>query len=379
MSLKINYLIPSNKNEILLGRIIFFDNFIPSAITFPYFYLGAQGETLNYYNWPNLVPYLYDKKLGFFTTINNVYQYKNNFEIYSFTTTTGTLTLKFKEANSIKALKSLYEDMMVHYFENNNSFVGWNRTITPLSDIGTENLIFLNANMNYKIDTLQISNDNSLATITIKTSNNQTVIERELINKNIEFGLYRLENKTNRQSIFFNGIKGKYFSTSDSESLIGGLRTRSQLIGHTHLHTHDMNNHTHTMQHTHPMSHTHGMEHSHFYGDSKSNTAGTGGGGGGNYTTGGAQYDDNNTTAASKYLGSESGRDYTDGPSTSNTGLASLSTTTIPSNNLLTSISAKTINKDDIYTNSDNFKIGNKNHYDANITFAYIYGGSYVP
>ena len=100
MSLKINYLTPSNKNKVLLGKIVFFNSFIDVSVSFPYFYLGETSQTLNYENWPSLVPYLYDKKLGFFTTINNNYQFKDNFNASSFSTNAGVLTLNF---NSFKS------------------------------------------------------------------------------------------------------------------------------------------------------------------------------------------------------------------------------------------------------------------------------------
>ena len=370
MPLKINYLIPSNKNQIILGRIIFLDSFVLPTIETPYFYLNNENETLNFSNWPYLVPYMYDKKLGFFTTINNIYQYKDNFEISSFSCALdGTLTLKFTDVDSLKALKAIYEDMMIHYLEN-NSYTTWNRTITPLNNLNIENVTIMFANINYKIDTLQIINDN-LISLTVKINYNQKIDERALTDKYIEFGLYRLANKTSKESIFYNGIKGKYFSTSDSINFIPGLRTRSQIIGHTHNHTHNMNNHTHNMSHSHDMSnHSHYMNHNHGYAESRSDMA-TFGGAGGWFGGAGPQRDTYRTTHGT--------RAYTDGPHHPWTGSASQTTTTTPSNNITSGILSKTTNKDEVYSNDNNFKIGDKNHYDANTKFAYIYGGIYVP
>ena len=371
---KINYLIPSNKNQILVGRVVFLKEYLPPSVDFPYFYLNSQDETLYYANWPDLVPYLYNKTLGFFTTINNNYRFKNAFEVYSFfVQTTNQIVLKFTNTDSIKAIMALNEDRELYYFENNNSYDGWNRTITPKSDIKTsDNVIFLFANNNYKINSITIQSE-TLATLTISILNSKIYNDEQFLNdKNIEFGLYRIADKGINDSVIYTSVKSKYFSTPSSNDFFGGLRTRSQIIGHTHEHTHNMNNHTHTLSHTHDLrNHVHYMNHQHNYDDVRSDSYDMGTGVGDQASSAGGQYD---TTRSTNYT-----RDYTDGPSVNSTGNATQSTTSFPDNNLLTNISAKTINNDSgLYTDSTKFKYGDKNNYDSIVYFAYIYGASYI-
>jgi hypothetical protein len=372
---KINYLNPSNKNQSLLGRIMFTKDYQPPSVDFPYFYLNSQSETLNYANWPDLVPYLYGKTLGFFTIINNTYRFKDKFEVYSFfVQNVNQIVLKFINSDSIKALNALDEDKKLYFLENGN-YTDWNRTVTPNGDFKTtDNVTFLNSNVNYKISDINIENDN-LGYLTLIIANNQTYNEEQILNnRTVEFGLYRQANKSSTESVFYTGIKNKFFSTPNSNDLIGGLRVRSQIIGHTHEHVHTIN-HTHTMAHIHDLrNHVHYMDHQHGYTEIRSDAIPYGYAAfGGSTDTAGPPYTITRTTNYSL------DRSSTDGPDRNTTGNASQSTTTIPSNNSLTSISAKTINNDNgLYTNSNKFKHGDKNSYDSIVYFAYMYGASYI-
>jgi hypothetical protein len=384
MAIKINYLTPSDKNKSLMGRMVFLNEYKEAAIDFPYFYLGPKSETINYSNWPDLVPYLYDKKLGFFVTINNNYQFKDNFKIFSFSLLNGILTLNFTDEYSLKALLALYEDRETYYFEN-NTYVGWNRTITPINNIDLNNKVYLTSNQNYNIDNIEIISDLQI-NLKIRVSSLEIISLQILNNKNVEFGLYRIEGRNRTQSIYYHGLKTKYFTTSNSNDLIGGLRTRSQVIGHSHEHTHDMGEHTHTMIHTHTMSnHRHAINHTHTYIDSTASTYSTsfgpvlipGGYGalyyGYNVNVASTRAVDNRTTNNS--------RNFTDGASPNLSGQANNQTMSPPANlstNNNTSFNlTKTTNKDEIYSTDNNFKVGNKNYYDSNISYVYIYGLSY--
>ena len=370
--LKINYLIPSNKNQSLIGRIMFSKEYQLPSIDFPYFYLNSQNETLYYENWPDLVPYLYGKTLGFFTTISNNYLFKDKFEVYSFfVQNANEIILKFTDSNSMKALNALDEDKKLYFLENGN-LTEWNRTITPNSDFKTsDNVTFLNSNENYKISNINIESNN-LGYLTLSIINTQIYSEEQFLNnKTAEFGLYRQANKKANESVFYIGVKNKFFSTPNSDNLIGGLKIRSQIIGHTHDHIHTVN-HTHTMPHTHDLrNHAHYMDHQHSYDDTRSD-AYTHGNGVGDFAP-----SSNGQTESVRTTGYAS-KGTTDGPDRNTSGNATQSTTSVPSNNFLTSISAKTINKDDLFTDSNKFKYGDKNNYDSIVYFAYMYGASYI-
>jgi hypothetical protein len=384
MPIKINYLTPSDKNKSLVGKMVYLNEYRDPSPSFPYFYLGPKSEIIYYNSWPELVPYLYDKKLGFFTTISDVYQFKDNFRVFSFSLSSGILTLGFNDTYSLSALKALNEDRELYYFEN-NTYVGWNRTITPINNIDLNNKVYLVAFQNYNIEAIEIISDLQI-NLKIKINSLDAVSLQILNNKNVEFGLYRMEAKSRIQSVYYHGLRSKYFITSNSDVLIGGLRIRSQIIGHSHDHTHNMNNHTHAMNHTHDMSnHRHAMTHSHTYGDSTASTYSTAYGPvliPGGY---GAYYNGYNANVASTLVTdtrtTNTSRVNTDGPSINITGQASNSTTNV-SINLLTNNNTginieKTTNMDNINTNEDNFKVGNKNHYDSNVTYIFIYGLNY--
>lgn len=370
---KINYLIPSNKNNVLLGKICFLKEYLQPSISFPFFYLNSQNETLNYANWPNLVPYLYEKTLGFFTTVNNNYRFKDTFSVYSFSLTTiNQIILKFTDPDSVKALRALDEDRKLYFIENNN-YTDWYRTFTPLNDFRTaDNNVFLFSGLNYRIDSINIQSNN-LATITATISNNVIYNEEQIAtNRNIQFGLYRIVGKNSNEAVIYNYIENKHFCTSNSNDLIGGLRVRSQIIGHAHEHTHTQN-HTHNLSHTHDLrDHVHYMNHQHGYSDSTSNNVGFGNGAG--------TFVPGSTPQTLTYrITNFTGEDYTAKPNINSTGNPNQLITSVPNNNNLTGISAKTINNDGgLFTNSTKFKHGDKNNYDSTVYYAYIFGGSYI-
>lgn len=377
MSIKISYLIPSSKNQIIIGRLVFLKNFKKTSIEFPYFYFGERNEILNQSNWPDLVPYLYEKKINLF--VNN--QVKDNFSAYAFSSLNGNLTLEFRDPNAITILKALNEDRELHYIENNNTYSDWYRTITPLSDISFSNKNFLLEKENYRITDLNVFND--IALITVKINIVDNVNQQILNNKNIEFGLYRMENT--KTSLIYNSIKSKYFSTPNNKDFVGGLRTRSQIIGHTHSHVHNMNQHTHTMIHRHNMSnHTHPMQHNHGYLDSFGQSFSVQNGPvliqagyadlyyGWNVNVIGGATSQNKTT-------NDASISVTAPPNTQLTGTSNINITSAPNNNFTSNILSKTTSKDNIYTDDNNFKIDDKNYYNSDILYLYIYGGNYIP
>ena len=373
MSIKILYTNIEQKDSEPVGKVFLFDKYQTPSAFFPYLHLGEKSQILKYENWPDLVPYLYDKKIGFFTTIAGVYQYKNNFQIYSILSANSLLTLKFIDINSVNVLKALDEDKKMHYMENetNND---WNKTFTPLGDITINGITFLIKGINYYIKDITITND-LLATMTVSISVSNQLVETLIYGKNIEFGLHRIPGQTYSESVFFYSIKGKTFAASDSTNFIPGLRTRSQIIGHTHNHTHNMNNHTHSLSHSHDLSgHVHYMNHQHGYNDVRN---------GNPYHL--APWDpwvNPTPMGVNNYdigRGTDHTRDYTDGPNNNSTQDANTPNTSAPSNNLTTDILSKNISKDDIYSNSNNFKVGNKTFGETYTICAYIYGKRYIP
>lgn len=379
MSIKINYLIPSNKDQAVVGRLVFLNSFKPPSIGFPYLYIG-DNTTLYYDNWPNLVPFLYDKKLGYF---DNNMRYITSFQINSFSTINGTATLFFTEENSIKAIQNMYEDRQLHFFEN-NTYTTWNRTITLLSDITINNKTFLISNENYKIENISVNNN--IYSLSVKISNLENIFPAQtLINKTLEYGLYRLEGQRDNQSIYFLGIKSKYFNSPDSTEFMGGLRKFSRIIGHSHDHKHTLNDHKHGMNHNHNMSnHTHGMRHNHGYNDWTSVIF--------NAIYGplyigvyGDYYQGDTVNLASTQSNisqnTNSSINNTNVPNTNLTGDASVTRTNEPNINVTSNISGEILVRDDIYTTTANnaFKANNKNYYNTSVCYVYIYGGVYIP
>ena len=377
MSIKINYLIPSDKDQSLIGRIVFLRNFKQTSVDFPYFYMGEKNEILNQNNWPDLVPYLYDKKIILFNN-TEVIDYFQIYNCYTEISNSNIFCLEFRNTNSINALNGLIEDKKMSFLENNE----WYRTVTPLNDIVVNNKIILKEKENYKIDDIIMLSSNIIK-INIKINNSDTIRPTLLNNKNIEFGLYRIENTKN--SIIYNAITGKYFSTPNSKDFIGGLKTRSQLIEHAHKHTHDIT-HTHSMSHMHDMSnHTHNMQHTHSYSDMTSNPVYINNGRVMIGTYGNILYTGTTINVPSGPLNSITkannltNKTLTDQPSPNITGLPNLNTTSSPNNNVTSEILSKTTELDGNYTNINNFKIGNKNYYDSNVVYVYIFGGNYNP
>lgn len=371
MSFKIIYTTKVEEKEEPIGKIVFFDKYQPSSPSFPYFYLSERNEILNYSNWPDLVPYFYDKTLGFFVTIASVYQYKNNFSVYSLTASNSIITLKFIDTFSVRALRALDEDRKLHFLEN-NSFSGWNRTFTPTSDITINNVVYLFKDTNYYINDINITSDIN-ATLTF-TASVQNVTETLTSGKNIEFGLHRIPGKTRFESVFYSGLKGKAFATSDSLDLIPGVRTRSNLMGHAHDHTHTLNNHTHSFPHTHDLSnHSHYMNHLHGYSDRRNGDLAE--------VRPWAPFfiADLGINIFDVSRNTESTRDYTDGPTNNNTGSPSTSTTSDVSNSITSNVRNKTTDIDNINSNVNNLKIGDKTYAESYPIFAYLYAARYFP
>lgn len=387
MPLKINYLTASDKLRSLIGKITFYNTYKKPSAIFPYFFLGTKSEIINFDNWPYLVPYLYNKKLGYFTEDNNKYQFKDTFLITGFYINNNTtITLTFSNKYSLKALNALIEDRELFRFEN-GSYNNWNRTVTFLSDISANNKIILNKKENYKIENL-IKLTNNQINMEIKIAKNENVNLQLLNNKEIEFGLYRIEGKKQNESILYHGINNKYFCTPSEIDFFGGLRNRSQIVSHYHDHKHSMNNHTHKLVHNHDLSnHSHDITHTHNYSESVGSPR--------NYITGPTYIQ--HTYHVETYWGQSMSlfgaigqdmiknslltREITDPPSFLNTDKPDISITGSAVNSSTgdnTSINlTKTTSMDGLLTNENNFKIGNKNLYDSNIVYAYIYGGKF--
>jgi hypothetical protein len=378
MSIKINYLIPSDKDQALIGRIVFLKNFKQTGVDFPYFYMGEKNQILNKPNWPDLVPYLYDKKIIIFNN-NNAIDYFSIYNCYTEINDTSVFSLEFRDEKSIIALNGLIEDKKMSLLENNNE---WYRTITPSNDIMINNKIILKEKENYKIDDI-IMLSPTIIKVNIKINNSDAIRPTLLNNKNIEFGLYRIEGTKN--SIIYNAVTGKYFSTSNSKDFIGGLKTRSQLIEHAHRHIHDIT-HTHTMSHMHDMSnHTHNMQHTHSYSDMTSGPGYINNGSVMIGTYGNILYTGWNANLPSGPLSvttkatNLTNKTLTDPPIPNITGLPNFNTTSSPDNNVTSEILSKTTELDNKYTNINNFKIGDKNYYNSDVIYVYIFGGSYNP
>lgn len=383
---KIIYATVEVETEEPIGKIILFDKYISPSPFFPYFYMGQENQILNYSNWPDLVSYLYDKKIGVFVYTNDNYVYKDNYQVMSFLNNNGDLTLNFEDPNMVKITKALLEDRLVYYLENNNSNVGWNKTITPLNDIILNNKIFLYKDTNYNIKSLSFTESQNKSSIVIRTNINDNVPLTPLIDKRIEFGLHRIQGKKKNESVIYFGLKGKTFSSTDSTNLLGGLRTRSQLSGHLHSHVHNMNNHTHQMQHTHSLnSHTHDMLHSHSYLDSSppsesqrySILYGT------NFNIPLVSARINRADSTGQMINridslTQLPSVNTDSPNNNFTQNYSENSTVPNINNTSTQNENNSIIHDDIYTNERNFKYGNKNFSETYTIFPYMYAKKYI-
>lgn len=372
MAIKINYtLTKTNTKETIdndLGKIYFFDKYTPPSPFFPYYYLGEKSEIINYQNWPFLVDYLYDKKIGFF---NNNYEYIDNFEIEKFyyTKSNSSLFLKFKDNDVNKILfKALIEDREMYRVENGN-YSDWNKTITPINDLTANNITILFKNNNYYITSFIVES----LTIVINMTLSNNIAITDVNNQKMEFGLYRIPRKSRTDSIYYSGIKGKTFCITDNNNLIGGLKTRSSIMGHSHNHTHNID-HTHTLSHTHSLNnHSHGMIHSHdFYDFTNINFQNFTVVNGSGYATYAviSNINENKTTSEYQLRTGNAFNDITD---------IFDNQTSSPNENLMSDVLNKSINKDNIHTNDINFRVGNKTFGENYVIFPYIYGKIYNP
>ena len=374
MAIKIIYTNQIEQEEEPVGKIVLFDKYIQSNPFFPYFYLGEKNEILDYKNWPDLVPYLYNKTLGFFVTVSGIYQYKNFFNVASLTANGNLLSLKFVDVESVKALRAIDEDKKLHFLENNN-YTNWNRTITPTSDFTINNINYLFKDTNYYINDITITSDiNANLTIINSVPNlNETV----LTNKNIEFGLHRIPGNTALEKVFYSGLKGKTFGFSESLDLMPGLRTRSQIMGHAHDHVHTLNEHTHTMFHTHDLSnHAHYMNHYHGYNDLRNGDPRNVNPWAINFNNKFLGVNNYGSSRATQYMRDNS---FSGGPSNNTSGASSLSTTSEANNTNSSGVLSKTTDKDDINSNINNLKIGDKTFSETYTVYAYIYARKYLP
>jgi len=368
MGIKVNYLTLKNKESINIGQIEFFDSFIETNSFFPYFYMGEKSQVLDYANWPDLVPYFYEQKLKL---ININKETKELFPIYSFTANNGIIKLKFTNSDSIKICKILNEDRKMSFIDN-NGYSEWKKTITPLSNITNGTLIFLEKDKNYYINNI-IINENDVILDIISPQISNVTNEYILNNINLEFGPYRIPNKTFQESVLYNGTSAKYFINNNLDIFIGNLSLRSQIMGHTHEHTHNMNNHTHILNHTHTLSnHIHNMNHNHNYLDTVNITT--------NVMIGDTSYVNFSVFSVSgnnSRSTTNSNLQATDVPNINVTGQASNITTNSISNNL-----SGNIIEDDIKQNSNgivgSLKIKNVMMPETYSVYAYIFGKRYL-
>lgn len=372
MALTINYLSLINVDNNRLGQIDFFDTYRPPSRNFPYFFIDQRNITLNSLNWPELVPFLYDQKIKIIQTNKTEIA---AFAVASFTNTAGQVaTLNFTNVNSITVLADLIEDRESYFLENGESYTGWNKTFTPLSAITSGGTTFFAANANYFITGITVDTVNNTGTITA-TSLSATVVSTPTVlsNINLEFGFYRIPGQLANQSVYYSLSRGRLIMNNNTNLFLSGLKVKSQIIGHTHEHIHDMNNHTHNFPHTHDLNnHSHGMNHQHGYYDSLAENAGLGSPGNPlavyNITTFPFDvYRETNTA----------NRDFTDGPNINSTGPTSNLNTDSISNNITSGVSARTTNQDDNFSNNNNLKINSKILPETYTVYQYIYGRSY--
>lgn len=355
-----------------VGKIVLFDKYQVVSAFFPYFYMGEKNQILKYSNWPELVPYLYDKKINIYNPTTNINT--NTFAISAFSLNNKILSLKFTDQNIIKMISMLDEDRKTYYLENNNSYANWNRTITPLSNLVLNNKIYLTKDANYYISNITISAGFAIIYISVPQFTESIIETSSTIS--FEFGLYRIPNNNRFQSVYYSQLKGKYFSLSNYTSLIGGLRTRSAMMGHLHEHIHDMQNHTHNMSHTHDLSnHTHAMSHLHGFRDFKNGDL--------------INVNILNGTGLSVNLVSNNFEQYltTDFNVNTATGTPSTNLTesfsdlsVIADPNETSNIQVKTTDLNTQYiSNEEYFKVGNKNYAETYTVFPYMYGKKYIP
>lgn len=266
MPLKINNLTLQTTKSAEIGQIEFFDYFRKTDEYFPFLYLNHPQNVLNIVNWPQLVPYLYDRKIELIDNDLNSY---SSFQINTMSAVNSKVTFTFTETKAINVINSLYEDKLYNMSENNGSNVNWNKTFTPLTNIQNDGVVIFYANNNYSIEDITISSNSvSISSMTeVQNLNIQTI---NLVDNSLEFGLFRLSGGIENGIVSRPSLIGKYLCSNNLNNL-NGLNVKSQLIGHSHLHTHNLNKHIHNFSHTHGMNnHTHGIYHNHDYLDTRS-------------------------------------------------------------------------------------------------------------
>lgn len=374
MAIKINYLELKSQENINLGQIEFFDTYIPPSASFPYFYMAERSQNLNYESWEELVPFLYDQKIKIINDVamEDENKYIEKFSIYSFTANNGTISLKFTDINSIKILSALNEDRKLSFVEN-NSYAEWKKTLTPINDISNNNIVFLQKDFNYYINNITINQNDVIVTVSSTILNNVNS-EHVLDEIYVEFGPYRIPNKTRLESVFFSGLKGKYFMNNKMNEFVTNLGIRSQIIGHTHQHTHLMREHTHGFNnHAHNMSnHTHGMQHQHNYTDSFFNTVTLMVG-----TMLFTNYDIHTPLSNILANTNPSSQSVTGETNINITGPADIFVTDSISNNLTSGILLHSITPDFINSNENSLKINKNISPETYPVYAYIYGKIY--
>jgi hypothetical protein len=375
MPVKVNYLTLKNSETIALGQIEFFDYYIETSSNFPFLNLNQKNVVLQYNNWPELVPYLYEKKIDI---VNNG-SIINSFNIATLSITGNNATLNFTNANAIKIITALREDRE-SYYSDNGTYTGWNKTFTPINDIAYNSVIYFSSGNNFYISNITINSNSASISGTSLQSGSLTDIS--LSNISIDFGLYRIPGQiksgaTFTGNIFFNGFNGKYLCSDNGDSLINGLNVKSQMLAHSHRHIHTLNNHTHIFSHRHGMNnHTHNMSHSHSYIDSKSSSGSVYVG------TSGAHRSTQVAPLPSDIYNETflTDKNNTDTPNINITGLSSVSTTDTIDKNLTSAIIyTQTVTPDgDLNSNTDNLKINSVIVPESYTIYAYMYGKKYT-
>jgi hypothetical protein len=369
MSVRINYLEIRNQPTIRVGEIEFFDSYKLPSKKFPYFHLGQKNMEISYQNWPNLTSYLFEKTISVIDINKNL---TDTFQIYSFSNLNGESTLTFNDINALRVLVALIEDANTYYLEN-NSYSGWNKTLTFLQSITIGGITYFTANSTYYINSITVNFQNATASITLTSGSLNSVNTTTLTGINVEFGLFRIPGKSNLDAVYYTATKGKFLCNNNNNVFINGLNFRSQLLGHTHDHQHNLNNHSHTMAHTHGLNnHTHSMNHTHNYTDNRSSI--------GVISLGDSYLKTlfSSLSVTDQFRNTSQSTEFTAPPNNNVTGEASITSTNSISHINTSNISAKTINNDGgLYSNNLNFKVNSKIIPESYTIYAYFYGETY--
>lgn len=373
MAVRINYLEIRNQASIRVGEIEFFDSYKTPSTKFPYFYLDQKNTEIRYQNWPSLVPYLFSRTISF---VNADKVLSNSFPIASFSNSAGSLaTLNFTDANALNIIRALIEDRNTYYLDNNNSYTGWNRTLTFLQSIIISGVTYFVANATHYINSISINEQTSTGSITVSSNSSNVLSTTNLTNINVEFGLFRIPGQSSTDSVYYSMTKGKFLCNNDNSVFVNGLKFRSQIIGHAHDHQHGLNNHAHTMAHTHSLNnHTHLMTHNHIYTDNRSTIS--------TISVGDSYFKTMYSSLSNydQYRETSNSNEFTFGPSINVTSEASNTITDSISATNTSGILAKTTDDDNALFSSSNlnFKVSSKNIPEAYTVYAYFYGGAYV-